>query len=221
MTAYLLLDALDHREAIVVSDALDLPELSRARTRITSDDRLVVVSRDPERAWGSVTVNAWLRASRAVFVVTPAAALTFDALRAIPERRKPMVMRPPDGKPGHARSHIEKLDLTHVGADWRPAQSHTDARPTCVLCGNRICAGALLSAGDLRAHIRCRDLGSGDLARLTAMPTSGSIEEPTSRSKVALYAVRSLHRLVAGGYLTASEVDGVTMYKRAKAQVGG
>jgi hypothetical protein len=53
------------------------------------------------------------------------------------------------------------------------------------------------------------------------MPTRGSIEEPGGKSKATLYAIRSLRRLVAAGYLTASEVDGVTLYKRSKAHVGG
>jgi hypothetical protein len=53
------------------------------------------------------------------------------------------------------------------------------------------------------------------------MPTRGSIEEPGGKSKATLYAIRSLRRLVAAGYLTASEVDGVVTYKRAKAQLGG
>jgi hypothetical protein len=220
MTAYLLLDALDHREAIVVSDALGLPALSRARTRVTSDDRLVVVTRDPERAWGSVTVNAWLLAGRGVNVIRPAEALTFDVARTPPERRKPTQMHV-EGRAGHARSAIDSLDLTHVRQDWRPTQSHTDARPTCALCHKPIASGQHLASGDLRAHVRCRDLGSGDLARLTAMPTRGSIEEPGGKSKATLYAIRSLRRLVAAGYLTASEVDGVTLYKRSKAHVGG
>jgi hypothetical protein len=220
MTAYLLLDALDHREAIVVSDALGLPALSRARTRITPNDRLVVVSRDPERAWGGITPNAWLLAGRGVNVIRPAEALTFDVVRTPPEKRKPVQMHV-EGRAGHARSAIESLDLTHVRQDWRPTQSHTDARPTCALCHKLIASGQHLASGDFRAHVRCRDLGSGDLARLTAMPSRGSIEEPGGRSKATLYAIRSLRRLVAAGYLTASEVDGVTLYKRSKAHVGG
>ena len=220
MTAYLLLDALDHREAIVVSDALGLPELSRARARITSDDRLVVVSRDPERAWGSVTVNAWLRASRAVFVLSPAAALTFDAMRATPERRKPVQMHV-EGRAGHARSAIDSLDLTHVAADWRSASSFVDERPTCVMCSKRICPGQYLASGALTAHVRCRKLGQDDAARLAALPRGGMVE-PSGERKVDIYARRSLQRLLRASYLTASEVDGVTMYKRAaKAQVGG
>jgi hypothetical protein len=219
MTAYLLLDALDHREAIVVSDALGLPELSRARTRVTSDDRLVVVSRDPERAWGSVTVNAWLRASRAVFVLTPAAALAFDALRAIPERRKPVQMHV-EGRAGHARSAIDSLDLTHVAADWRSASSFADERPTCVMCSKRICPGQYLTAGSLTAHVRCRKLGQDDAARLAALPRGGLVE-PSGERKADIYARRSLQRLLRAGYLTASEVDGVTLYKRSKAHVGG
>jgi hypothetical protein len=219
MTAYLLLDALDHREAVVVSDALGLPELSRARTRITSADRLVVVSRDPERAWGGITPNAWLLAGRGVNVIRPAEAMTFDVARTPPERRKPVQMHV-EGRAGHARSAIDSLDLTHVAADWRSASSFTDERPTCVMCGKRICPGQYLASGSLTAHVRCRKLGQDDAARLAALPRGGLVE-PSGERKVDIYARRSLQRLLRAGYLTASEVDGVTLYKRAKAQVGG
>jgi len=220
MTDYLLLDGLTHREAIVVNAALDLPLLSARGPRITSDDRLVVVSRDPERAWASVTVNGWLRASRAVFVLTPAAALTWDALRAIPERRQPMAVQVPSTRSSHGRPAIERLDLTHVGADWTQTKSHADLRPVCALCGLSISPAQHLACGDMRAHMQCVEIGASDLLRLAKVPKAGMFAN-AGASKSAGNERRALRRLAAGGYLTTSEVDGVVMYKRAKAHVGG
>jgi hypothetical protein len=219
MTAYLLLDALSRHDSVVISDALDLTPLSMGRARITAADRLVVVAYDRERAWGSVTVNAWLRAGRGVNVIGPVEALSFDVSQTPPERRKPTQMHV-EGRAGHARSAIDSLDLTHVAADWRSASSFADERPTCVMCSKRICPGQYLASGSLTAHVRCRKLGQDDAARLAALPRGGLVE-PSGERKADIYARRSLQRLLRAGYLTASEVDGVTLYKRSKAHVGG
>jgi hypothetical protein len=220
MTAYMLLDDLADREHIRVADALNLTPLAMARGGVAQGDRLVVVTRDLATANAGVTVNAWRRARRAVWVISPTEALTFDVRTAIPDKREPMPVMAEAPKSGHGRPITERLDMTHVGLDWRLTTSHADARPTCCMCGRSISPAKFLTSGDLHAHALCRDLAAGDLARLNRVPRGGVVE-PTGERRVCQNERRSLRRLAAGGYLTASEVDGVVTYKRAKAQVGG
>jgi hypothetical protein len=84
----MLLDGLAPAETVSVSAALRLTPLAQAR-RVTSGDALVIVTRRPWAVYGGCTLNAWLRAERAVYVISPADVPGFRLSRAIPLNRAP------------------------------------------------------------------------------------------------------------------------------------